>query len=1041
MTDDDRLWSPHSLSPRNRNCHGQLVPEFHFSGASTVTKPGVRYRLFYDEGDYRLLEVVNKILSGGKNPTLLRRLFEPGLHPRGIKELAAPKSLRIASAMIDLLGTFEHGTAAERITALRAVRAESLHDSSQALRLNVARVLMQIMKEIVRAAGDKQRQLALAHDFREASSGKPHFIHKQLRKYHLLEMPEAWNQLAFDHHVHDANTKGRKSPTHLIMDAWIKGIRFLGVIYYSDVKPGAAAELLEAANIMGIDVRIGIEMRARLRDKYVQLIWSPRGFLGREDFLRFLDEPEVRAFLDQGLAVVEYERGCVLELLQSFNDNHLPAINETLGLAVPPLEAKAFLDSVGCGQASLVHLAEFVHRTLLPHLRRKTESLSEDYKTASSGDQSRIRELVDAFNQLDPETLVEEYFRPEKNPSVPDSGRPSEGDDVPEMLCLDPAAMIDKLDRLPCRSRITLNPSNLSPADVLEVLYAGKGRITHLEIFNLKDWAQGRTRHRLLINEIRLVINSGNVVEAKRMVREILATLEQDSDDTAAMEKTRAILKDLKTLLGFYSVSRLRSRLGSDSIGHSLHTRGMGLVVGRSLPWRARREIRHEPDRVLPVATVARRHVMAVQSGTAPVRRFRAHRDLATEVLAHDPRDQEVTWSVGHNSTTLASIGNIASLGGIPDQLSNGLSLSPSTTDTPKAGPSSNHLNSGVMNAAKILVGFIPAFLTFYLTKDWWLLAYFGAVIWFSITGFRNILQSVVGGGGLRRSSLLEWRDLISWGRVADSLLFTGFSVPLLDFLVKDLLLARNFDITIATNPILLYSVMALANGIYISSHNTYRGLPLGVIVGNFFRTILSIPVAVGLNFVILRLVTGAGVSSVVALAGMQLWATIISKTASDFVAAIIEGTADRQHNMSHRRNDYEEKLSQVYDVYGRLETAFPEQEVLTLLERPKAVFKELKDKDSELFRDIVIDSLDLLYFWMYQPQARVVLSQQMAQMSSDEKQFLLRSQQVLKQKRIISQMLINGLVGKRFEDALAFYLSHADRYLQRLGRLAGTSS
>ena len=195
-----------------------------------------RSRFYYDEDDYRLLEIVNKILARGKNPKLLRRLFEPGLHPRGIKELAAPKALRLASAMIDLLGTLEHGTANDRIVALRAVRAESLHDSSHLLRLNVARGLLQIMKEIVRAGGDQPRQLALAHDFREASSGKPRLIRKQLRKYHLLEMPEEWNQLAFDHHVHDANTKGRKSPTHLIMDAWIKGIRFLGVVYYNDIK-------------------------------------------------------------------------------------------------------------------------------------------------------------------------------------------------------------------------------------------------------------------------------------------------------------------------------------------------------------------------------------------------------------------------------------------------------------------------------------------------------------------------------------------------------------------------------------------------------------------------------------------------------------------------------------------------------------------------------------------------------------------------------------------------------------------------------------
>jgi len=43
-----------------------------------------------------------------------------------------------------------------------------------------------------------------------------------------------------DHHIHDANTKGRKNPTHLMMDAWVKGIRYLTVVYYNYVEPAAA---------------------------------------------------------------------------------------------------------------------------------------------------------------------------------------------------------------------------------------------------------------------------------------------------------------------------------------------------------------------------------------------------------------------------------------------------------------------------------------------------------------------------------------------------------------------------------------------------------------------------------------------------------------------------------------------------------------------------------------------------------------------------------------------------------------------------------
>ncbi|MFH2009178.1 MAG: hypothetical protein ABI333_21495 [bacterium] len=999
----------------------------------------VRYRPFYDEDDYRLLEIVNKIISRGKNPTLLRKLFDPALHPGGIKELAAPKSLRIASAMIDLLGTLEQGSPNERLTALRAVRAEALHDRSQALRLNVARVLLQIMKEIVRAHGDVERQLALAHDFRKASSCKPRLIRRQLRKYHLLEMPESWNQLAFDHHVHDANTKGRKSPTHLIMDAWIKGIRFLGVVYYGFVKPEAAAELLEAADIMGIDVRIGIEVSARLRDRAVQLIWAPRGFLGRMDFLRFLNEPEVVGFLAQGHKVVEHEKGRVLERLRSFNRSHLPRMNERFGISVPALDEEDFLAHVGSGQASLVHLAEFIHLTILPDLRRRVDGLSAQFEQATEAERERIRELVTSFNELDPETLVDRYLRPRVNAVYRSAGVDAEGADEPELLRLSPAALLDKLEQLPCRSRITLNPSDLTPAEVLEVLYEGQGRITHLEIYNVKDWSQGRTIHRSDINEIRLVINSGNVVEAKRLVRGILTTLEGEAQagNGAAVEKIRRILWDLKTLLGFYSSSRLRSRLGSDSIGHSRHTRGMGLVVVPTLPWRARREVGRDSDRRIPVATVARRHVMSVHHGGSAFAPCSAHRQpSAADVLSQEPPCREVTWSVGHNSTTLATVGNIATLGGRPPWSDNGLSLFPTGHDASGKRPSWRHLNSGVMNVVKVLIGFLPAFLTFFLTKDWWLLAYFGAVIWFGITGMRNILQSVVGGGGLRRSPLLNWRDLVSWSRVADSLMFTGFSVPLLDLLVKDLLLARGFNVTTATNPIVLYSVMALVNGIYISSHNTFRGLPIGAIVANFFRTILSIPVALGLYYAIFRIVLAFGVPAEVALAGMQLWAAVISKAASDLVAALIEGAADRQQNLSHRTTDYREKLAQVYDVYGRLETTFPEQDVLTLLERPKELALTLRDRSSELLRCMIINSLDLLHFWMYQPRARAALMQHMEHMSADEKRFLLQSQQVLDRKRIVSEMMLKGLVGKHFERALAFYLSHSDRYLRSFAEL-----
>ena len=119
-------------------------------------------------------------------------------------------------------------------------------------------------------------------------------------------MPEAWNQLTFDDQVHDIYTKGRKSPCHLIMDAWIKGIRRLRVIHYNYVEPRFVAELLLAAEIMGITLRIGIEFWARVRDRIAQLIWVPRGFADTQAFLCFLEEEPVAAFFSRARETIRY---------------------------------------------------------------------------------------------------------------------------------------------------------------------------------------------------------------------------------------------------------------------------------------------------------------------------------------------------------------------------------------------------------------------------------------------------------------------------------------------------------------------------------------------------------------------------------------------------------------------------------------------------------------------------------------------------------------------------------------------------------------
>ena len=240
-------------------------------------------------------------------------------------------------------------------------------------------------------------------------------------------MPEEWNQIAFDDHVHDANTKGRKTPTHLIMDAWIKGIRRLTVIYYNYVPPEAASELLEAGEIMGITIRIGISVGAQFRGRNIRLIWVPRGFCDARDFLSFLSEPAVRAFMDEETQVSEYQTNHVIAVLHEFNEKHRIAINETFDVKLPSLTPADFLAFVGSGQASILHLAEFIHTHLLPLMETRLSDLRTHYTTASEEERERMETLVARMRELDSEAIVEKYLRPVHNPSLPDPNVPQEG--------------------------------------------------------------------------------------------------------------------------------------------------------------------------------------------------------------------------------------------------------------------------------------------------------------------------------------------------------------------------------------------------------------------------------------------------------------------------------------------------------------------------------------------------------------------------------------------------------------------------------------
>ena len=834
-------------------------------------------RLFFDKDDYELLRIVKKVLSRTHKHQSMSSLMIDSMHPHGIKEMAASSGLRIAYAIAQLLGSLETGKADDRLKALRSLRDEVLFSATSFYQKNTARVLMQIMKELIRCRDSKLRQLKLAHDFRLVSSGKPRLVRSELARYHLLEMPEEWNQFTFDDRVHDANTKGRKSATHLVMDAWIKGIRNLTVIYYNYVEPEVVEELLEAGEILDVHIRIGIEMSSRFLDKYVRLSWSPHGFTDNHMFLHFLREAPVKQLMEEGRQVSLYQQRYVFEVLAAFNTIHRQTLASDFSLQIGELDRDGFVNSVGTGQPSLLHLAKYIHNLLQPQISEEFERMQEEYAGAAAGRRGELDARLDQLNSVTHELLINRYLQPSRNPDIPDPNVPRDDDvDVPPLLHYSPTQLLDRLSALHSGSHFTLSLSNLSLQDTLELLYDCGGRITHIETYNLKDASHGMvagpaSAHRGLagdavtivnpertyglINTLQKALNEDNVIVLKRTIRDIIWDFEgarvhleravkqgqtaaspatgqeEEERELAAMNDRKArllnILFNIETFHTYYKKRSLGSRIGSGSTGQSEYQFGMGLVVIDTLPARARREaiedVRSNRRKCIPVTARMIDHRHSRSQGQASNFLERLLGSLPGSRLANHGVWRD--WSLEAIEFHPGREGNVVTLGGLRHAGKNWLALS-DRAGGEKIDKPFKYMNTGLKNLLKVLIGFIPAFLTFSLTKDWWVLAYLGAFIWFGITGLRNVIQAVLGGGGLKRSPLLQWNAFISWSRIADSLLYTGFSVPLLDYLVKTVLLDRSFGITTSTNPILLYSAMAIANGVYISTHNIFRGLP-----------------------------------------------------------------------------------------------------------------------------------------------------------------------------------------------------------------------
>ena len=946
-------------------------------------------KILFDNANYELVRAVDNAVAGKGALELVDSRLK--LHPRGIRELSEVRSVRLACTMLNLLDTFEAGNSAleRRLDALQALRDELSAISDVPFPINTARVIVQIIKQLVRDKNDFFRRLHLAHDLRDALLGNPLFIRKLLRRYHLVEVPEKWEPISFDQHVHDANTKGRKSPTHLIMDAWVKGIRKIEVIYYNFVPLAAAEELLRAAAIMNMSVRIGVEYKTLYRGKFIEMIWSPRGFAGINDYMDFLRKVEESDFFRLCQDAAAYRRTKVLDTLEKFNQQELANFNKMYGTAFDAVSQEDFLASVQYGQPELEHVGEYLNSVLKKQLSTELVQLQK-----TGGSQERIREITELLETVSSEWIMERHLDRSIVEQVP-----ADLNMLPELNRRSPRELVETLREFPAAFRVTLNLSKLSLPDVIELLYLCRGAITTLEIFNLKDQLNGGNQACAAINKLRVALNNGAVFALKNLLFQAI----EESADEEQRTILREILKDLSGFIGFYKHGELGASLGSDSASRASRlAHGMGLVIVDTLPGRVRRAFARgkafELQRV-PVCASVYKSINCYSGGER-------------KVEFHCPEPAEKIGCAG---------GNVATLGGGMPPVERELLRRPIQRLTDWW----TYLNSNIKIFLKIGIGFLAAFFTFYFTNtQWWVLMYFGAPIWFGITAVRNMIQLVASGGGWRSSPLLKWNEFISWQRISDSLFFTGLSVPLLDYVIKTLLLQHVCGLTTENAPWIVFAGIAIANGFYIACHNWLRAFPHSAVIGNFFRAPLSIPLAMLLNFAIGSMLDFMGVATAAII--MQQSAAIISKLSSDIVGGIIEARADRKKYISARISDYKTKLFELFALFSKLELNQPEKSDIDFQAPEK--LQKLAGDNYTLYR-LYANVLDQMYMWMRQPRSRSALKQLLKNSTAAERSRLLACQSILNNESTIGDFFLKGIFGKKFSRPLAFYLHYHNDY------------
>jgi len=760
-------------------------------------------------------------------------VLDPRSHPLGVSRWFKRRRISIAEAYITVIHDLDSRHSRLRVRALKLMVDASFHAQTLDMPLNTARVQMALIKAAVRYRDDRRRQLELLQDFSASTHGQSQTIRALLDRLNLVELPENGKKLkdlhaGVDFHVHDTATSGRKNPTQLLIDAFIKGIGELTIAYSGISAMELMEEAVEAGRAVGIKVNIGIEIGLDFEGERFHLMALLPETRHADDLGRFFSEH--RKLLHPLLSGLKEDQegrvAAIRHLLSAFNRGPLMELNagfpDKRAYRVPKLRMRDLAAFVPLENANRAHLGELLWRHYRPamfnrvlYLKVQRGMALHDHRNGLISDwdlgiiESRYSQVRAEYREMNPEALKRRYF-----PDPTEAEHASAFDNLTKLTHL--------LTQAGCSLKL-IQPLEHGFARAGRMLESGRGLIDQVEVYNVRD-------------SIRR--DPGEILRLCRLVNEINARSAGEGGPP------------------FVPVC------GSDATGRSRDVPGMGFIRADALngKYRSRWVRRHVR---LPRVVAA-----LIDGGGKPV-------DLGALHAAGGDTQLD--------SSDLLCMGKIS--GPVENRL--GDEEDGQTAKLPLSR-ALRYLNPALVNLVMTAIGFVVA-------NQFIGPAY--ACLWLGITGSRNTLVDLLAYRGTR---IRQWRfRSVNWRNVAQSLFWTGFSVPIMAFIKGRFDLLWPFAATGLFYNAVKFFFIAFANGLYIMSHNKLRGFDLSVRRANLFRTIISWPFA-----------------SVFAPVGYSLGIPTIvqSKIWSDVVAGFIEGLGKYFRTLRLRRRDVEEMVPRIIE-------------------------------------------------------------------------------------------------------------------------------